>query len=521
MSNSPFVCRVTVNQVVDLSNEFLPNSPDTESKKREQTFRELLLDHLALVRHPEITASLYDPSLRVSSIIPALRFCSPGHRIDFFHQVRDRYLEGSFRKDALVAQMLLFYRPREKRRILENLFFATKKEGLTSLRSMILRSARTVRELQSLLEVFPDNVLFHSKNPMTLNAWAICLQRSLVDGLDWPATPKKSAPKKNCFQVLKRLEKNLAKLSSLPLRPSRLQRTMANQDYRQILRTNLQLLRGEQKRLRGGASTREICDTTRMLAEKVKLELRFLLLLSRQRQHDEELSARQWKAHEIADIALPLKRLGEGRILFTPNLFHVIRIKEIKGAFAQRCSDGIIEITDAALKEKNAEHAIPTVSSLSAYFTHELGHAIPMGSKRGARVRVVNGTIHGVNDPLYDFSGFMERAEWGIPNRKGYRATSVVVIYKQREFRLGKVATLDDQEVIFTRGGNGRVYRFKNHHVNTLLIMDRSDPFEHWAESLVYYVCDPVRLRKEEPTIFQEFEEKFFLYKNRYGGLAI
>lgn len=228
---------------------------------------------------------------------------------------------------------------------------------------------------------------------------------------------------------------------------------------------------------------------------------------------------RCWSVSEIEEARQVMERIPEGRLLFTPKLHTIQRVRTLGNhILGLRADNGTIKITDAAVAHPHVELAYRGKSSFQITLTHELGHAIQLGpegpglKEDGQDLTIIPG------DPCYNFKEFMQLSNWQIisPERFKVQDSGLSVLLDGTALPTGVPCSFQGRRIILVYN-QGLLMSYDTSADFSLIDYSRTNPWEDWAESFCEYIMLPERLLKFAPQKFMYFEEEF----RKYSGVGL
>lgn len=226
----------------------------------------------------------------------------------------------------------------------------------------------------------------------------------------------------------------------------------------------------------------------------------------------------EWKLSELADVREALHLLPELRLLDTPRITNIERVKDLgRSVMGARYPDGTIRIADFAIRMPEVEEIFPGYSSLTAVLVHELLHGIQLGAESGGINESENGELNiEPGEKIVDFDEFTKISGW-TPIAKdrwdpvyGGRAIKL----DGEIYHLG-VPVMHKGESIIITFSRGTVYTRKAFTGFSLDLYSSVNPWEDFAETATEYFLAPERLIELSPEKFHFFEQEFGIYRDR------
>lgn len=293
-----------------------------------------------------------------------------------------------------------------------------------------------------------------------------------------------------------------------------LEDTRTHKEFMLAALYNLDYLKEERK---GKKSTPELRELANMLIAKIGVESRFCVALTCETD-DEGVITSRWTAKDVKDVQTALTEIPENRVLFTPQLFRIERVEGNGGAtLGSRDYTGTIELADATIDNKPLVERYRGISSLTSTLTHELGHALQIGSIISAvgKLHMDGHTFRGPADPAYDFERYMEISGWTTFARKEYRLKDggQSVVLRGKEYLMDVPTVIDGRGMMLVYDeSDKRLYGYPLDAKFSVGTYCRTSPWEDWAEAFTDYILLPKRLINFAPEKFSYFEEQIGKY---------
>lgn len=249
------------------------------------------------------------------------------------------------------------------------------------------------------------------------------------------------------------------------------------------------------------------------LRAKCGLEFLYGIQLANER-HTPAGDYRRWEEKEIQEIKEVLERIPEGRVLFTPKLNSIQRVKSLgQHVLGQRFDNGIIRIADEAINHPYVKKAYQGHSSLQITLTHELGHSVQLGAVGAGLEEKGDSFVFIPGEPAYNFDEFMNLSGWSLIGEKRYKIENhgLSVVLDGEHLPLGLPTKLRGEYIMLVYN-QGLLLSYRLDGQFSLIDYSRSNPWEDWAEGFCEYVMLPERLILFAPQKFLYFEQEFRKY---------
>jgi|GEM_PF-2862042 len=411
---------------------------------------------------------------------------------------------------AKLNNMLHFVGTPERIAILSELAGRDKDPAVRVQAQHILLGSFDLKQLKDVVNGVGEEKLLAFEQPAVKELLAYSAILPSVRQVKLPERLAETADKTQLQQRLGELIESLTRVGEICLSQS--QYVSSPLAKRLIKIINLRL--DEAKRIldNGGPLTKQI-RAYHCLHAKCSTEFFYGIYLADERCKPDG-THRRWKENEIHEIRQVLNRIPEGRVLFTPKLNTLQRVKSLgQHVLGQRFDNGTIRIADAAVNHPYVKKAYQDQSSLQITLTHELGHSIQLGALGPWLKEKDDGFVFIPGEPAYNFDEFMSLSGWNLINDKRYKIENngLSVVLDGEHLPLGLPTKLRGEPIMLVYN-QGLLLSYRLDGRFSLIDYSRSNPWEDWAEGFCEYIMLPERLILFAPQKFLYFEQEFRKY---------
>ncbi len=498
--------------------------------KLELFTRDLLLEIVETLPSKALRLSFSQKELSTSSLMEVLKLASPETRKGFVNEMLTLALSGEEANEYVagrLSKILKLANSEERAELVSNLICTPASEKSLLLAEKILRISPDLNFLAEVVnKVGVDTLIQLERREFTEYVATLGIGIGVREA-DHPPLLNPTTTGKTILARIDQLKEVLQERIELCDTYDQLAKSKAAGVQRSAAEENIKYLTREAKRCE---SVGELRDLTNRVIVKSAIEGIYGINLSAEKDKKGRY-VRQWNMDDLEDIAKVLNAIGEGRVLFTPLLTEVSRVRKVaeEGSESEDESDevpfavrhfksGRIDVSDDAIHDEFLEKKYDGVSSLQVALAHEIGHGLQLGRESNLVYDTSNDRIAGPADSLYDFGRWLEISGWIIFDSKRVQIKhdkQAALIDQKHEFALGIPVQYQGQWMIFRwDSGEKTLYAHRFNAEFSLRDYAKTSPWEDWAEAFAEYTVLPKRLATYAPQKFIYFEDQLGRFEN-------
>lgn len=479
------------------------------------------------------------PSLAILALAPQIAQLRTQHeRLTVIRELLAPGISDPFYRNFIclkLPHLIHFLSTKERSHLLTHALSFESKKVQAKVAFAVVRSARTRRELMSLISEKRARRLGALRHPELKELVAKALLRRAFRDLEIPPSLSSAYAGKTVEQprvAARVVRARMAELQSILKSHLQVLKTYPNLEKTRTAREYRCVIKDSLRRLSPYVAESDTLPTihisrhrgaklTNLLIKKVSCELEFGIHLRNGHPHNSHLN-RPWQIKDIKTLKAALREIPEGHLEMAPGIndFFLSRRREYYG---WRHDHGPIVLTDEHHHEISREFG--GAPGRRVVIIHEIAHGLFSGrGERNTRFDPYTGEITSPGDPLFDFRSFYALSGWHVVTAqpKEWRYNKGVVAIADVEYAVGRPQEYNGKGVIFRTFedaeeiGGGPIEHKRTKTIRLLLAHDPFAPFgrrengweepaEDHAEGLAEYLEAPRRFSRAAP-------EKFLYY---------
>lgn len=484
--------------------------PDPEAHVRKELTR--------LLHNSERVPSrqhLFREDIHIKYLFDVLRNAPSAERVGLIRDLMNETAESKKVHrfiECNIPLLLYFTKHDEKVALLNHMLEFPKGKAVIQMCLETMRSCHTLKELNALVKAVGQEKLFEVRNTDLRELVAQAVLGFELRNAGLPKHLSKFSGKRSIPHKLRELQYSLEERIEICKTDPELAKTEFARESIRTARYNLAYMKEERGRLR---TVGELKEMTNMLIDKIRLEYKYGLILTNERDAQNK-NHRRWTQEDIKQLNSILTRIPEGPLLWTPYLREVCRVERLaEDAFAENDGQRIIKIADKAFSYKDEDAKYKPWSWMAATFCHELGHSFYFGAHYGfAKGEKGTEGYKELFDPRYDYQEYLAISGWKA-QRTGFKISDdrQRVTINGESYPLEQVTNVDGKMLSLVHDREAKILYSRSATAEfSAGSYAQSDPWEDWAEAFADYIVKPNRLITFAPKKFAFFEQEFRRY---------
>ena len=489
----------------------------------ESVVRDKLRSAAKTIKDPDLRGKYLDENISDRDLIDVLAHVSPKTRLQVLQTLLtlSEMTEDldSFIKEK-IDNALCHCESTEKIALLKHILSSDKTEVTNLAVHGVLRSAKDIDTLVKVVNAVSVDKLLELDNSDITNLVAYAVLHPKLEKASLPKSLSLGNTALSTYNAYTYLEDAITERMIILRSDGRLTDTQMVREYLAIGGELVNELSSRRSEARGNSHRLRYAHN--IVLEKMDLAFRYGVNAAdsqtRQTIFGDVIPGVKWELSELAEVREALDILPELRLLDTPNLTTIERVKDLgRGVMGARYPDGTIRIADFAVNMKEIEEIFPGYSSLTAVLVHELLHGIQLGASGSGVKESESGELSiEAGERIIDFDEFTKISGWTpiAEDRWDPVHGGRAIKLDGEVYHLNVPVVHQGKDIIITYS-RGTVYTRKAYAGFSLDLYSTTNPWEDYAETATEYFLAPERLIELSPEKFQFFEQEFGMFKDR------